>query len=355
MRLPPGTQQRDSVLKDSAQQLDFHEKYDFDTLIYDATYLGDSVVLVCPKLRNLETVVLGGQFEDQNDRALPVAGVRRYRRHDEVFLTATDRVDRIRLRGSEGLDLTMPVAQQDHRLDGLRVVSTKSFNNELSWISDWATHYVRDQGAQGIVLFDNASTEYESAEVLETLKRVAGLKAALVIDTPLRFGPMGTKAPMGLALFLQCGLLNITRHRFVSKSKSHLHCDIDELAVSDPGAPSLFERAERSFWGYATAPCVWRHAPGAGIKQHADHVWRTEPETGTKEKWAVVPGGRLRGSVWDCHGVGRYALNGWCKRKDIRFLHCAQIATGWKGGTRARDTQGLVKDPLAEALFKRDV
>lgn len=337
-----------------ARQETFAEKYDWWTLVYGAARVPGGLVLVCPKLLNFRALVKAGRFSCAG-QALRLRRISRFRRHDELWLVGPAEGTELVFEHGD-IRLTCPVQAGWEGFDGRRCLVTTSKDNELDWIGDWVAHHVRHQGSEAVLLHDNLSTIYEPAEILERLRGIEGLKAARVVSVPCRYGPLGTRPPRGLAKFLQSGLLNLARHGALSSARSVLQCDIDEIAVSDAGAPTMHEAAEAGRLGYATAPAFWRGAapPAEGPAHHADHVLAWQPERTSKEKWAVVPGGPLRRLGWDVHGLGRYMLNDFVKAKGVRFYHCERLSTDWKRPRAGRrQAEGLREDAGTVAAFER--
>lgn len=352
-----GPLRRDPMLPPDRQLPDFDEKYDYKTVLYGAIFKPDrkAVVLVCPKLLNLEAVLRAGRFTTAVG-SLRLRRIRRQRRYDEVWLDCAAPPGRLRF---EGPELSFDCAVENHGgiFDGLAVLTTTSQNNELDWIEDWVRHHVRHQKIEGVLFHDNRSTAYAPEAILERLRGIEGLRAARVLSVPSRYGPLAKSRPRGVAKFLQAGVMNLARRGPLALARGVMQCDIDEVVFSEPGAPTLIEAAERSWLGYATAPGWWRYAQLAEgqMPRHSDHIWRRDPDHRSKEKWAVVPGGRLGGLQWEVHGIGRnYPFNRLCMQRGVRFYHCSGVSTFWKGNVAHRtERPNLVEDAATRADFER--
>lgn len=344
-----GPWRREALASAAGQGPDFADRYDWTTLLYGAAFGPRGLVAVAPRLLNLTALLRQGRFLSDAG-AHPVRRIRRYRRHDEVALGGPPPGAALAFEAG-GLRLATPVRRP--WAAGRRVLATISRDNALEWIGDWAAHHVRNQGAEAVLLFDNRSTRYTPPEILQRLRGIAGLQGALVVSAPCRYGPLLRKGARGKAKFLQSGLLNLARLGWLSDARSVLVCDIDEIALSEPGAPTLFEAAERGLLGYATAPALWRGAaPSGRLPRHGDHLLAWTPERRSKEKWAVVPSGRLGGLGWDVHGLGRYQFNRLCRARGIRFLHCEALSTDWKRPRLHQRPQGAHPDPATEAALR---
>jgi hypothetical protein len=339
-----GEWKRDAVLRETARGADFDLRYDFTTLAYSGVFLAprQAVVLICPKLLNFETLVRSGQFHSELG-AHKLLGIRRLRRHSEIWLSASVAPDTMTFTAGD-IETTCDVHAPDATPSGLNALTTLSKDNDLTWIDAWARHYASTQGVEHILFFDNGSTTYSAEQITEILANVPGLVSATVVNVPLPFGALGTHAPHGIALFLQPALLNLARYRFLPMARTVLNCDIDEMLISDDGR--LCDVAMRSMFGYATARAHWRYRPAGAtdVPRYGDHILRADPDATTKEKMCIRPNGLLGRAHWDIHGAAGYWFNRLCMAPGHRFYHCESIATSWK---RPRDTgqsQGLIED-----------
>ncbi|MCR8726801.1 hypothetical protein [Frigidibacter sp. ROC022] len=343
---------RDPLLKPEAHGPDHDARYDFDTLFYGAAYRPDrkALVLVGPPPLNLKPLMRAGRYL-ADGTPLRLRRIKVYRRHCEVWLTAGEAPAELRF-AHDGLDLTVPILRPLPGFAGRRCLVTLSKDNDLDWVRDWAGHCARHQGVEALLFLDNASTKVDPKETAAVLAEIPGLAVA-VISVPARFGPVGIRSPASRALFLQTGMLNICRHAWLREARSVMHCDIDELPVSD--GPTLFEAAEKSRLGYATARCLWRLAGDLGghKPRHGDHVLRFDPGTTTKEKWVVCPRGPLGDTVWATHGVAGYLFNPLSMARGSRFYHCDSVTTHWKrkGGTVPEGV--LVEDDRTRKDYRR--
>lgn len=58
-----------------------------------------------------------------------------------------------------------------------RVLVTKSKNNDLQRIKDWALFHARAHGADAALLYDNDSDRYTPAEIMGALASVRDLRS----------------------------------------------------------------------------------------------------------------------------------------------------------------------------------
>lgn len=116
-------------------------------------------------------------------------------------------------------------------LAGHNILVTINKNNNLVWIYDWATHYVKQHNIDTIILFDNGSDKYEINQILRTLENVDGLENAFVIPSPFIYGTPGATN------WYENAMRNIAHFRFAKKANLVLIMDIDELLVSEDATP----------------------------------------------------------------------------------------------------------------------
>jgi hypothetical protein len=168
------------------------------------------------------------------------------------------------------------------------------------------------------------------------------------------YGPVarGTKRPTK-AKFLQAGLTNLARDRFLGAARAVLVNDVDELVVRH-GTATIFDATAASRGGFLKFRGAWRMAApaGGGIPRHRDH-WLV-PQDGKLEcptKYCAVPGGRLRRYSWGTHNLDRLWFSARHETTDFGYLHCRDISSRWKGARGASD-RGL-EDMATRALLGR--
>ena len=251
---------------------------------------------------------------------------------------------------------------------GRRVITTLSKDNDLRWIADWVRFYVRVHGADGVLVYDNASTAYTLAELQATLDEASGgAFPALAVDWPFPYGPQGglAGAVNGVEAdwdsdFCQTGSLQHARHRFLRHARSVLNVDIDELVLGTTGE-SVFAATEQARGGFIKFPGLWigTHAP-AGVERatcrHADFVCRDLPdELACPPKWCLVPGkaDRLTDS-WSVHNLFGAKANRTLSAT-FAYRHMRGITNSWKEDRWAADGADpalLPRDHALEAAFR---
>lgn len=340
--------QRDRIVPAKYRLPDYDEKYDFHTLAYDVVWMPQrsAVLLVCPRLLNLAAVLRQGTITLDGQTVRP--RIQSFRRHDEVWLSCKTAPARIEIVWKD-LTLSGEISRQSDDFKGQNVLMTKSKDNALEWLTDWARHHRLDQGATAALVFDNGSTAYDLKDAQTALGPAAGLATAKVIASDFPFGSWRATKLIHRSMFYQAGMLNLARHRFLHNARAVLPIDVDEMVT---GA-SAFDAAHTARLGYVTIPSVWRYSklPEGQMPLHSDHIWRREPDAWCKEKYCLAPARAFTNTVWDIHGIRKYAFNRWTQMHGAKMLHCEHISTGWKRKRDAEQGETLVRDPLAEAAF----
>lgn len=322
-------------------------QFDATTLWLDAVWTGDRVILVCPRLNNLEPLVKRARFALDGRAVRP--RFRRYDRHTLILLPARARPDRVSVRIGAWQGETA-VHGPDTAMDGRNVLMTLSRDNDPAWIEDWARFHVHHHGADAALLVDNGSAVHGPEAIRAALQR-AGLNRITVLATPLPYGPRGLPPFVNAELFLQTGVLNVLQYRFLRGARAVLNCDVDELVMT-PGR-SVFDMAVQSRLGYVSFPGRWVHLPPGeqGWPSHARHTHVDDPARRCPAKWCIVPSGSMAGFQWRAHRLERLPLRRLFHAGDAWFYHCRNITNGWKSLRRMRVKRGTVPDPqLCAAL-----
>lgn len=319
----------------------YSAKFDSTTLWLDAVWCKDHVRLICPSFNNLDRHVRSAQF--QLDGQDVQACFKAYKRHTVVRLPALSRPERVSV-SMEGWIGETPVNQpRPDVFAGKKVLLTMSRNNDLDWIRDWVNFHVHHHRADTVLFIDNGSDAYSLSDVNETL-RGTGIERFEVLHTPLPFGPRGIAPYANSELFLQTGVYNAAKWRFLSAARAVLTIDIDELVVCSNG--SIFDAAVDSAFGYVEIPGHWvSPEPGrSGTCEHGYHGWRESPLRPCPRKWCMVPGGRLGGFEWRAHTLERLPFARAFVHQRANFFHCRSVTTCWKGPGRMSSKGTLVPD-----------
>ncbi len=338
---------RDHIVPTKYRLDGYDDSYDFHTIAYDVIWMErhKALLLVCPKLLNFEKLIKTAKITASGEN-LSRMRIKRYRRHDEVWLPVSAPPSSLTIETQE-FTLNTKISQQEHAFDGKNVLMTKSKDNHRTWVKDWLTHHVSQQNANAALIFDNGSQTYSLAELEQTVTSVTGLDVPAVVASDFPFGSWKASRLLHRSMFYQAGMLSLTRHRFLHSARAVLPIDVDELVA---GA-NMFDAAVASKIGYVTVPGVWRYSqlPEDQMPRHKDHIWRRDPDVVSKEKYCLAPGRWFTDTVWDIHGLRRYVFNKRVMREDARFLHCEHISNGWKRKRDAQAGETLLRDPATEA------
>src|SRR5690606_27540269 len=133
------------------------------------------------------------------------------------------------------------------------------------WIREWAEFHARVHGTDSVIVFDNGSTRYQPAEIVETLRAVPGLAHVGVPSWPQSFGPIdpAVKVDPFWPRFLQIGSMSVVLRRYGARAAGLLDCDIDELAGTHSGE-SIYELARKSRGGLVAFRGQWVEAAPTG-------------------------------------------------------------------------------------------
>jgi hypothetical protein len=231
--------------------------------------------------------------------------------------------------------------------EGLNCGVFISRNNDLQWIRDWARYHASVHGLQGMVVFDNASTDYALQDIGEALRGVAGLEAVRVVSTPTSYGPVGVGKMSARSLFLQTSVLNVARLRFFSRARAVLCCDCDELVAPIEGS-TIFDQTVRSPIGYLLFRGKWvSEQTGGEVKSnHIDHTLSGPTDLCRNTKYCIAPKGLFGFSHWEVHGAVKGFLKNAMTREDLYYWHFRHLNTGWKGRKRGLPAKELAPDVL---------
>lgn len=324
------------------RQADYLDKFDHDTLVYDAFPVGDTVRLIGPPLLNLAGDLAGASWNV--DGAEVTANLHDLDRTQASWLDVS-------AAGGEKLAVTLGEATCDAEVsesgvdwfrDRLALV-TKSKNNDLQWIADWARFHAAKQGVDAVLVYDNGSDRYQPEDVLEALD-VPGIEVAVVVSWPFKFGPQGgsweglKEAPWD-SDFCEYGILEHARHRFLSAAAGVLNHDIDELAVSEDAA-GVFDLLAASDSGAIRYPGRWIDTPRATTTQpprFSDFTVYDSTRWPSTSKWAIDPRRTQAAVQWKTHSVPGVTV---VTTDRVQHRHFTGITSNWKYA-RAADKEVL--------------
>ena len=334
------------VRRDSPRPLEqrnaaYAGQYDWDTLFYDVYRVGRHIVFQGPPFFNLldplkQSPALRGKFRWPWGKAEHVGRDKR----GEIWLR--EESDRILLDNPLGRFEIEVQPNLSHLFAGRRVIHTLSKNNAIRWIVDWINFYVAEHQADGVLLYDNASTDYSAEELQGELRAVFPDLAIHVVHWPFKYGPQGglAGAVNGQETpwdsdFCQTGSLQHARFRFLLEARSVLNADIDELVLSSCGR-SIFAATEESRARFIKFPGAWICTAGPRPVsttdcRHADFTFRDRQEREIcPPKWCIVPDpSRAKRESWSVHNLfgspHNRALSG-----EFEYRHLKGISNNWK-------------------------
>lgn len=329
------------------------ETYDDRTLFYDCVYLErqQGVLFTAPRFLNLWRPFRAG---------LQVNGTAPKRVQRTTWL----RCEQIFVPGPKG-PVTVKIDDETIAVDvrtgrspdfaGMNTLVAVSKNNRLDWIANWAAFHARDHGTEGVVLFDNGSTDYAPRDIAAALSEVPGLKRALVYEAPYPYGPADKSGRFDVSpRFFQSAMLNLARRDALDASRAVLSIDIDEL-VTGPEGRSVYDMAVRNPVGMVTIQGSWVYPDPAteGPAPQPAHLFRAEPDRKCNRKWCMTPRGLMsRMFGWAVHQIGGIAQNLFTNQTQFRLNHCRACSTGWKK-KRFKFPKTMVADPSLAALMSR--
>jgi len=338
----------------------FDDEYDLRTFIYDAFFVPrkQAICIICPKLYQFDTVIKHGKFTANGQQLKPKVKLRKGN-SDEIWLPCNAPPESLRIQiGSFDHETTVGI-QDNETFRGLWCAVLKSKDNDLVWIKDWVNYHVKVHGLNGLVFFDNGSEQYSLEELHSALISISGLEKVRVLSAPFRFGPITLSPYRHITKFLQAGLLNIARVRYLQSAAAVLNVDIDEL-VSPSLNGSIFQSAENSPLGYVSFSGRWRY-PDISVKQqfrHKDHILESSDGFCQARKYCVCPSGPLRHFYWNTHTVRAPFLWGASIDRIISssrmvYWHCRKITTHWKSQRGVPPTNQLTDSPETKQVFDR--
>jgi hypothetical protein len=346
-----GAAPRRQPLRPVAFRIDgFDDKYDFDTLFYDAFFdaAGREVVALGPPLLNLRPALAR-----MRATALPSGmpcrlRIREMDRHAQVRIAVPPGTEQLALNGDLGDFVLTPRPNRCALFDGRRVLFTLSKNNQLDWIQDWIRYHRDIHGADAVLIYDNASTRYGPAELAAAVAAVSGIAAA-VVSWPFKYGPQGLDAKRFWdSDYCQNGAWEHARRCFLGLARSVMNADVDELVVAD-GDAGVLDAAERSRCGIVRYRGAWM--PGiAGLTRTAtdqapirhrdfEHAlrplrtkrWGVMPTFADRcpPKWGVVPARCPDHAQWCAHNIKNW-MAALPVTDRFSYRHFREINDNWK-------------------------
>jgi hypothetical protein len=352
---------------------EFDQKFDADTLFYDAFFAptGSHVVALGPPFLNLRPLI-----DRMRVVALPAASSCEFRvkemdRTAQLRIVVPPGTERLTISSELGEFTIVPRRNLSGHFAGRRVLLTHSKNNRLEWIGDWFRYYRDIHGADAVLIYDNASTRYGPAELADSIAAVPGVEAVGVVHWPFKFGPQGLDARRFWwdSDFCQHGALEHARWCFLGSARSVINTDIDELVVSR-GGRSVFEGAERAAFGVVRYRGVW--APGIEGRnriateqspiRHRDFDHFLQPRRSRRwgilpahqdrcpPKWVVVPRRCPDHAQWGIHNVKNW-IPALPVTQAFSYRHFREVNDSWKYDRSSRPVLDPARHFRDEAML----
>lgn len=332
----------------------FWDLYDSRTLFYDIVHdqPKNRLRVYAPRLWGIEKEVRAASFFIDGVKSTPKKFI--IGRHIDIIQFDNVKQASILKIIISGAVIEQSVNKNDPDFDFTNGVFTKSKNNRLGWVHDWASYHVREHGATSVIVADNGSTDYSLHDLHETLLSIPGLKCVHVINANKRFGPSEAHcSKSSLATSLQVALLNIAIDRFFGKSSVMLNVDIDELVVSRKNQ-SIFDETRKKIFGHITFEGVWTYSKHASeIAKHSDHFWFKKNDIACPTKYSLASHSPFRRLQLQVHNIARVDRNVFKSRSNFYFLHCRQISTSWKYDRAKIDNADYILDPIVQEKMRQ--
>ena len=342
---PSGPLRRDRPRPEEFRQPEYDAQFDFHTMFYDyfRSADGENSILIGPPLLNLKDTA----YDILRD-SMPAALSADIRHLDRVVQAWVPNTVTALAVPSDGFEQRRMIAQPNHcyLFDGKKVLLTKSKDNDLVWIRDWARFFASRHGCNAILFYDNASTKYGSDDVRATLSNVPGIETAVVVDWPYKFGPQGT--PLWDSDFSQYAILEHARHRFLARAEGVINADIDEFVLTENGA-SVFDHLRASKTGYLKYVGRWIESAtwlNREPRRHADFVYQEIGRDDAKAKWTLDPKRCPPSAQWRVHDITGMPFDDELTQA-ISLRHFCAITTNWmyeRHRLTAPDASRHVKD-----------
>lgn len=323
---------RESPRDPAKRQPGYDEQFDADTLAYDVfAEPGGTRVCGPPLLNLLEGMQVARWTLDGASVAAQLTDLDR----TQASILSAESMGGEKVAvvwGGKRLSATVSPSQLE-LFEGRKVLVSKSRNNRLHWITDWARFHAVCHGVDAVLLYDNGSTDYKPSDVLKALD-IPELDVAVVVNWPFRFGPQGglwtgMRGVPWDSDFCEYGILEHARHRFLARSATVLHQDIDELVVTHSGA-SVFDVLAKS--GADAIRYSGRWIENINIRpdemlSYRSFVHIDVRKAPTTQKWALNSARAANALQWKTHQLAGIQV---ADTNDVAHRHFMGLTTNWK-------------------------
>ncbi|MEM8662777.1 MAG: hypothetical protein AAGF49_01480, partial [Pseudomonadota bacterium] len=292
----------------------FEDRYDAQTVFYDVFWStdGTSVTIIAAPFLDL------AQTLPFTLKALPSGTVCAVHSEPNIHyerLTVTPPAGThalcVELAGQR---IVLPIQPNGcETFQGRNLIYTLQKDNDLVWIRDWATFYVKEHGADAALVYDNGSTRYSTAQIANTLASVPGMAEVAVVDWSFPYGAFDCREELSYGIFdaayCQVAAFEHVRRRFAGTARGYANVDLDELIVKR-GTAGLFDALDAAPSGYLRVPGYWgenaRTTEDAAEPQRRHRQFPFVAKGGgvaCEPKWVVQPGRLSPFAVLHIHAV----------------------------------------------------
>lgn len=329
------------------------DKYDQHTLMYDCFYQPDSqrYIVTAPRFLNLWPLLSKHLYiNGKKYRGL----LRRttWQRCEQVSIAAPKNAT-LEIRAADYTSV-IPIRQTAQAdFNQLNVMLAINKNNPLSWIHDWVKFHVNEQNLEGVCIIDNASTDYSSRDILDTLAGIKGLKSATVLVAPFPYGPVNRSKKLEISpRFLQTSMFNVIKRDLFNKARAVLSIDIDELVIKNT-AVNVFDAAVNAKLGAVSFREIrtFPNSQNESAHPQRDHTMIKEDFKFGNTKWCVSGKGFMNKFGWAVHrfGGGFFPLT---ETKKFNYLHCQTTTTNWKKNRLAIQSGLIESEKIRQKIEK---
>lgn len=337
--------------KDYFNGMKFDENFDWNNLCYDAVQIDSgTILLIGPPLYGLTLFLTqNAQFYNLEDQPLSFNCID----IDRTGITV------IHVNGWQKYLVLKPgntvinVNKSDDIFNDKICLMTLQKDNPISWIQQWIAYHRDNLGVNGVVIYDNNSTQYSTAE-LEAAIQTNGVTVK-VVEWNVPYGPQGFDCNHYNTWdsdYAQSSMFEHAKRRYLSSAKLAINCDIDELVVIQNGTindiiSSLDQEQLAGYcylgrWiePYDSANNTLASTVPLEERKFSDYYCTDTRNTiGIGNKWMIIPERSLN-VQWSVHSSGAPMR----QNTDIYYGHYMAMNTNWSWNREIfdRDNSGLI-------------
>jgi len=342
------------------RQSDYDQHFDFNTIFYDCYRTDNDTLLLQgpPPLNFLPHIRKGRINFGKAASELDQVKLPRKKIFNITTKIPADSNGKIELDLEQLGTHTLNIGENHaHFFADRRVLLTMVKFDHLEWIQQWVEFHVKAHGIDSILVYNNNSLCFKSAQLLDTIAQTPGIERACVVEWAFPYGPQGGTD----SAFAQVGALAHARRRFLGQAKCAINADIDELIFVDKEGSDICQLVEKSKTGYIRFGSFWashRNGLAYGLEipeknrryRDCQQIMLT-PRKSTK--WAIVPSETPNTIEWQVHHVPGMPCC-WESSEYASFRHFPDFNTFWKPGGRTTGISNRTTvDTLAIETFER--